>query len=204
MIQTGVYKGYQLHFKAGRNDYCGIFKSMLSLNARLVETYKCSRHTRVSLIEIDKKLYVIKIYSPQRKRVEKFIKSLFRGSYNENLIRKIDSAHDNGCMIPNDFFLLAEKKILSFPYLSIMLLEFIPGDNASQPNNMPTTLSQKIISAVTTMHSQGIISGDPHKGNFIITAKGDIRAIDLSGKACNAKNIAKDFTLMKKIYGLHE
>lgn len=203
MIQTGKYKGYHLHFKDGSNDYRSVFKNILSLNARLIGTYKCTRHTRVSLVEVKKIKYVIKVYCPQRKRLERFLKALFRGSYNENLIKQIDESYNDGCMIPNNFFLLAEKKFFRFPYISIMLLEFIPGRNASTLTPPPLNLKHEIVSAVTTLHSEGIISGDPHRGNFIITEQG-IRAIDLSGKPCNSRNIAKDCTLMKKIYGIHD
>ncbi|WP_306674618.1 lipopolysaccharide core heptose(II) kinase RfaY [Escherichia coli] len=31
------------------------------------------------------------------------------------------------------------------------------------------------------MHQHGMVSGDPHKGNFIVSEKG-LRLIDLSGK----------------------
>ncbi|MDL4914482.1 MAG: lipopolysaccharide core heptose(II) kinase RfaY [Enterobacterales bacterium endosymbiont of Blomia tropicalis] len=47
-----------------------------------------------------------------------------------------------------------------------------------------------------------MVSGDPHKGNFIISDNG-LRLIDLSGKKINKMRIAKDYIDLERHLGIN-
>lgn len=46
-----------------------------------------------------------------------------------------------------------------------------------------------------------MVSGDPHRGNFIIE-NGEVRIIDLSGKRASAQRKAKDRIDLERHYGI--
>ena len=59
----------------------------------------------------------------------------------------------------------------------------------------------EIKTAMEQLHTAGMLSGDPHKGNFIVSPSG-VRIIDLSGKRCNAQRMAQDRMAMARHLGI--
>lgn len=51
------------------------------------------------------------------------------------------------------------------------------------------------------LHALNMLSGDPHRGNFIVSDNG-VRIIDLSGKSCNAERKARDRIAMERHLGI--
>lgn len=59
----------------------------------------------------------------------------------------------------------------------------------------------KIQQSINALHKHGMVSGDPHRGNFIIK-NGEVRIIDLSGKRASAQRKAKDRIDLERHYGI--
>lgn len=177
--------------------YTNAFNDFLSLRFKVLQKYKTSAHTKVALIEVSAGHFIIKIHAPKEKIFEKFIKSMIFGSCQKNLIYQIERAKSMGDTFVNDFYFLAERKYYGFPLVSVMLFEFIPGVNLDELPSIPEAAVRDIALSVNKMHTMGIISGDPHRGNFILSPHG-IRAIDLSGKHCSAKRIAQDNIMLER------
>ncbi len=178
-------------------EFFDTFRDILALKVKVLREFKTSHHTRVALIETCAGIFIIKIYAPRKKRVEKFFKALFSGSYQENLIHQIDRAKSMGDEFVNDFYFLAERRMFGFPLVSIMLFEYIPGPGLNDLPTTPPSVIRTVMASVEKMHGMGIISGDPHKGNFIMSPAG-IRAIDLSGKRYSAIRKAQDNIMLEK------
>jgi heptose II phosphotransferase len=194
MITKLKYRGFHVCCKSNGSRYLEILDDILSCNIQklsVAKVFKSQRHTHVSLLNTAYGQYVLKIYSPQDKKLEKFAKSLLRPNDNENLIEKIDLAYRQGHTFPNDFYLLAERRILKFARVSIMLFEYIPGPELRQLPEIPQDILCDVKTSMQQMHEMKIISGDAHGGNFILSKKG-VRIIDLSGKRCNAKRKIED------------
>ncbi|MCI3793765.1 lipopolysaccharide core heptose(II) kinase RfaY, partial [Escherichia coli] len=51
------------------------------------------------------------------------------------------------------------------------------------------------------LHALNMLSGDPHRGNFIVSKDG-VRIIDLSGKSCTAERKARDRLAMERHLGI--
>ena len=67
--------------------------------------------------------------------------------------------------------------------------------------NFDETLKNKIQQSIRSLHEHGMVSGDPHRGNFIIE-NGEVRIIDLSGKRASAQRKAKDRIDLERHYGI--
>jgi len=194
MITKLKYRGFHVCCKSNDSRYLEILDDILSCNIQklsVTKVFKSQRHTHVSLLNTAYGQYVLKICSPEHKKLEKFAKSLLRQNVNENLIEKIDLAYSQGHTFPNDFYLLAERRILKFARVSIMLFEYIPGPELRQLPEIPQDILYNVKTAMQQMHEMKIVSGDAHEGNFILSKNG-VRIIDLSGKRCNAKRKIED------------
>lgn len=194
MIKKIKHRGYHICHKGEHGRYLAIFDDILSCNVRRIgvpAVFKSAPHTHVSLLDTEMGQFVLKIYSPRRKLFERFLKSLFRKNDNENLIHRIDEAEADGHTFPNNFYLLAERRILTFATVSIMLFEYIPGPALGDNPLLTAQMQSELKAAMQTMHKRGIISGDAHGGNFILSEEG-IRIIDLSGKPCSVRRKVED------------
>ena len=204
MIKKLRHKGFHTYVKDGDRKLIEIFDDILSCNVKTIgvdKVFKSEPHTHVSLLNTQHGPYVMKIYAPGNKLIERFIKSLFSASYNVNLIKKIDHARNCGFQFPNDFFLLAERRFLNFAKVSIMLFEYIPGKELSELPVITPDMKNELKAAVQKMHELEIISGDAHKGNFIMSDEG-IRIIDLCGKPYNKKRAVEDNLTMNLRIGV--
>ncbi|MCS2162878.1 LPS core heptose(II) kinase RfaY [Scandinavium sp. H11S7] len=205
MITKLKYRGFHVCCKSNGSRYLNILDDILNCNVKKLsveKVFKSKRHTHVSLLNTAYGQFVLKVYSPQKKRLEKFAKSLLRPNDNENLIKKIDLAQTQGHTFPNDFYLLAERRTLKFAHLSIMLFEYIPGPELRHLPAIPQDVVHDVKTAMQQMHEMKIISGDAHEGNFILSDNG-VRIIDLSGKPCNAKRKIEDSITAHIRLGVH-
>ncbi|HCN4524203.1 TPA: lipopolysaccharide core heptose(II) kinase RfaY, partial [Escherichia coli] len=101
----------------------------------------------------------------------------------------------------NDYFLLAERKTLNFAHYYIMLIEYIEGVGLNEYLEISEELKDQLSESIKELHQHGMVSGDPHKGNFIVSEKG-LRLIDLSGKKTTAVLKAKDRIDLERHYNI--
>ncbi|EMK8729813.1 heptose kinase, partial [Escherichia coli] len=80
-------------------------------------------------------------------------------------------------------------------------IEYIDGVELCDIPDIDETLKNKIQQSIRSLHKHGMVSGDPHRGNFIIE-NGEVRIIDLSGKRASAQRKAKDRIDLERHYGI--
>ena len=86
-------------------------------------------------------------------------------------------------------------------YVLSILIEYIDGVELCDIPDIDETLKNKIQQSIRSLHEHGMVSGDPHRGNFIIE-NGEVRIIDLSGKRASAQRKAKDRIDLERHYGI--
>ncbi|EFR8875073.1 lipopolysaccharide core heptose(II) kinase RfaY, partial [Salmonella enterica] len=157
--------------------------------------------TKVVLINTDYGKYILKVFSPKVKNTERFFKSLVKGDYYEKLFRQTDRVRREGFEALNDFYLLAEIKTLRYVKTYVMLIEYIEGIELVDMPEISDEVREKIKQSIYSLHQYGMVSGDPHKGNFILQGN-EIRIIDLSGKRPSRQRQAKDRIDLERHYGI--
>ncbi|HAO9176396.1 TPA: lipopolysaccharide core heptose(II) kinase RfaY [Escherichia coli] len=153
------------------------------------------------LIDTARGPLVLKVYAPKHKMIERFLKSCIKKDYYENLIYQTDRVRGEGVQSINDYFLLAERKTLNFAHYYIMLIEYIEGVGLNEYLEISEDLKDQLSESIKELHQHGMVSGDPHKGNFIVSEKG-LRLIDLSGKKTTAVLKAKDRIDLERHYNI--
>ncbi|ECF6562276.1 heptose kinase, partial [Salmonella enterica] len=101
----------------------------------------------------------------------------------------------------NDFYLLAEIKTLRYVKTYVMIIEYIKGIEFVDMPEISDEVRGKIKQSIYSLHQHGMVSGDPHKGNFILQGN-EIRIIDLSGKRPSRQRKAKDRIDLERHYGI--
>ncbi|EGO6317255.1 lipopolysaccharide core heptose(II) kinase RfaY, partial [Salmonella enterica] len=157
--------------------------------------------TKVVLINTDYGKYILKVFSPKVKNTERFFKSLVKGDYYEKLFHQTDRVRREGFVALNDFYLLAEIKTLRYVKTYVMIIEYIEGIELVDMPEISDEVRGKIKQSIYSLHQQGMVSGDPHKGNFILQGN-EIRIIDLSGKRPSRQRKAKDRIDLERHYGI--
>lgn len=201
MIIKAKYGDYVVYTKEGSDIYNEIFTEFVNNRIKTEKIFRSNDNTKVSLIKFKSKRYVLKIFKPNDKKVERFFKSFFKGDYYLNLIKKTDEARSNGIKFPNDFYLLAEKKIFNYASLFIMIIEYIPGVELGKWDSISDEIKSQITTNISNLHANGMVSGDLHKDNFIFSENG-LRLIDLSGKKISRKRIAQDYIDLERNIGI--
>lgn len=196
-----VVNGYVVFTKDDGKKYLNIFQDFLSYNIKIEKVFRNIEDTKVVLIDTPHGKLILKIFAPNSKRTERFFKSLIKGDYYERLFSQTERIREKGVSTINDFYLLAEKKTLRFAHYYIMLIEYIDGVELSEVPVIDDQLKSKIKASISELHNNGMVSGDPHKGNFIIQGN-EIRIIDLSGKSPSMTRIAKDRVDLERHYGI--
>ncbi|WP_455424963.1 lipopolysaccharide core heptose(II) kinase RfaY [Dryocola sp. LX212] len=190
---------YSVLTKNSDERYIEILNDVFNYNISVLKVFRSVEDTKVMLISTKYGRFVLKFFSPKAKKIERFAKSMIKGDYYENLFIQTERVRDEGFYSVNDFYLLAEKKTLRFAHHYIMLIEYIEGVELSDVNIIDSTLKIKIDTAIAGLHQHGMISGAPHKGNFIVV-EDEIRIIDLSGKRCTSQRRAKDRIDLERYY----
>ena len=94
---------------------------------------------------------------------------------------------------------LAQRKKRRCTDLYIMLFEYIPGKVLNEFDEVPEDIKQDVLHKMALLHQHKLISGDAHKGNFILSRQG-LRIIDLSGKKFSRHRVAEDrLTLERRL-----
>lgn len=193
---------YVIYTKGKGEDYKRVFADFIHNRLTVEKVFRNIEDTKVVLVNFESKLYVLKVFKPKEKQLERFLKSFIKGDYYLNLMKKTDELWSKGVQFQNDFYLLAEKKIFNYASLFIMLIDYIPGQELSLYHTVPEELKKEIVSIISCLHENGMVSGDPHKGNFIISDN-VLRLIDLSGKKINKMRIAKDYIDLERHLGIN-
>lgn len=201
MITKNFINDFMVFTKGDNQQYISILKRFLSYNINVIKVFRNIDDTKVYLIDTESGKFILKVFSPKLKKAERFFKSLFKGDYYENLFFQTARVKRQGLTSINDFYLLAEKKIFRFVHTYIMLIEYIEGTELSEVEYIDEKTKAKIKDAIDELHQFGMVSGDPHKGNFIIQ-NGQIRIIDLSGKSPSMMRVAKDWVDLERHYGI--
>lgn len=82
-----------------------------------------------------------------------------------------------------------------------MIIEYIEGIELVDMPEISDEVRGKIKQSIYSLHQHGMVSGDPHKGNFILQGN-EIRIIDLSGKRPSRQRKAKDRIDLERHYGI--
>lgn len=197
MISSENYRGFSFYYKDNDIKYKGIFDEILSYDYTTIKVLRNIDDTKVSLISTKHGTFVYKVFAPKSKRSERFFKSFIKGDYYKNLIFETDRVRNEGLTFPNDFYFLAERKIFNYASLFIMLIEYVEGTELIDYPVIPEDIKSEIKSSMQKLHTLKMLSGDPHRGNFIVSESG-VRIIDLSGKKCTAERKARDRIAMEK------
>ncbi|EHH0476404.1 lipopolysaccharide core heptose(II) kinase RfaY, partial [Salmonella enterica] len=112
-----------------------------------------------------------------------------------------DRVRREGFAALNDFYLLAEIKTLRYVKTYVMIIEYIKGIEFVDMPEISDEVRGKIKQSIYSLHQHGMVSGDPHKGNFILQGN-EIRIIDLSGKRPSRQRKAKDRIDLERHYGI--
>ncbi len=113
------------------------------------------------------------------------------------MIVETDRVRSAGLTFPNDFYFLAERKIFNYASVFIMLIEYVEGVELNDMPIIPENVKAEIKASMEKLHALNMLSGDPHRGNFIVSKDG-VRIIDLSGKSCTAERKARDRLAMER------
>ncbi|EEP7585794.1 lipopolysaccharide core heptose(II) kinase RfaY, partial [Salmonella enterica] len=168
---------------------------------QVIKVFRNIEDTKVVLIDTDCGKYILKIFSPKVKKTERFLKSLVKGDYYEKLFRQTARVRHEGFEALNDFYLLAEIKTLRYVKTYVMLIEYIEGIELVDMPEISDEVREKIKRSIFFLHQHNMVSGDPHKGNFILQGN-KIRIIDLSGKRPSRQRRAKDRIDLERHYGI--
>ncbi|HAB1527588.1 TPA_asm: lipopolysaccharide core heptose(II) kinase RfaY, partial [Salmonella enterica subsp. enterica] len=117
------------------------------------------------------------------------------------LFHQTDRVRREGFAALNDFYLLAEIKTLRYVKTYVMIIEYIEGIELVDMSEISDEVRGKIKQSIYSLHQHGMVSGDPHKGNFILQGN-EIRIIDLSGKRPSRQRKAKDRIDLERHYGI--
>ncbi|XTZ38272.1 lipopolysaccharide core heptose(II) kinase RfaY [Salmonella enterica] len=201
MSSKRIVDDYVVFTKSDSEKYLSILKDFLSYNHQTLKVFRNIEDTKVVLIDTQYGKVILKVFSPKVKIVERFLKSMLKGDYYEKLFFQTERIRQEGLKSINDFYLLAEKKTLRFVHTYIMLIEYIDGVELSDIEIINDDLKEKIGESISKLHQHGMVSGDPHKGNFILQGN-EIRIIDLSGKSASSVRMAKDRVDLERHYGI--
>lgn len=201
MITSTKHRGFSFYYKDNDEKYKEIFDDILSYNFKTVKVLRNIDDTKVSLIDTRYGRFVFKVFAPKTKRNERFFKSFVKGDYYKNLIVETDRVRNAGLLFPNDFYFLAERKIFNYASVFIMLIEYVQGVELNDMKSIPADILTEIKSSMKKLHALNMLSGDPHRGNFIVSDNG-VRIIDLSGKSSTSDRKARDRIAMERHLGI--
>lgn len=201
MIQKKRMKNLLVFVKDNDPFYENILKDFFNFNVKVAKVFRSIEDTKVVLIETERGPMVLKVFAPKYKKTERFLKSCVKKDYYENLIYQTNRVRSEGVTSINDYYLLAERKTLNFSHYFIMLIEYIEGKGLEQYEDVPEPIKEQIADSIKELHDHGMVSGDPHKANFIVSNEG-LRLIDLSGKKTSPLLKAKDRIDLERHYGI--
>lgn len=201
MIYKTKMKDFVVYVKDNDAFFKGIFDDFLHYRLNVLKVFRSIEDTKVVLIDTPRGKFVLKVFAPKDKKFERVAKSFVKGDYYYTLLKQTDRVTGEGLRFPNDFYLLAERKIFNYASLFIMIIEYVDGVELGDLAELNDDVRAEIAEKMQQLHQHNMISGDPHKGNFILSSDG-IRIIDLSGKTPTANRKAKDRIDMERHLGI--
>ena len=127
MVNQSKLAGYTVYTNGDDRFFISMLDDFLHSRLTTLKIFRSIPDTKVSLVEKDGRLFVLKVFTPKEKRNERFLKSFFRGDYYLTLFKQTAMLRERNVTSPNDFHLLAETKIFNFASRFIMIIEYIPG-----------------------------------------------------------------------------
>lgn len=139
----------------------------MSYNINIIKVFRSIDDTKVMLIDTDYGKLILKVFSPKVKRNERFFKSLLKGDYYERLLSKLKSTKWR-VKYPQWFLFVGWAKNLTIrPYLYHDYRVYWWCRVVWYTRYWWCT-KNKIQQSINSLHQHGMVSGDPHRGNFII------------------------------------
>lgn len=191
-------ESYQVYVRKDFEFLEKIFLDYLQHSLKIIKIFKNTKETQVFLVSSGGGEYILKVFIPQNKKIERFLKSFFKGDYYLNLFLETKRIREEGCLSINDFYFLAEKKFINYSKIFVMIMEYIKGE---QINTLDAPLKQKIKETIEELHSHNMVMGDIWNSNFILSDD-KIRIIDCSGKSPNFYRKAEDRINMENRLGI--
>ncbi len=147
-------------------------------------------------IEFAGKKYVLKRDRKRKHRFEKLVTSFFAGSNAFRLLRGLHRAASDSPDARGGFaevFLAADRRKCRFVLESFVLMEFVEGTGVGSLPDGLARYGNACARIIRTLHAYGVIHGDVHPGNFIVSPDGGrVAAIDISGKTATRYQLALD------------
>lgn len=171
--------------------YEDILNDFLSYRMTIKKILRDEKETKVWLIDTERGPMVLKLYVPQTRLADRIIKSCVKRDYYESLIYKTDKAVKQGADFINDVYLIAQRKVLNFVYMHIILMEYVDGVQLADLDVITDELKVDIKNMIDKLHAHNMVSGAPHLENIMLTKNGP-KLIDLSGKKCYFVSRARD------------
>ena len=137
-------------------------------------------------IEFAGKKYVLKRDRKRKHRFEKLVTSFFAGSNAFRLLRGLHRAASDSPDARGGFaevYLAADRRKWRFVLESFVLMEFVEGTGVGSLPDGLARYGNACARIIRTLHAYGVIHGDVHPWNFIVSPDGGrVAAIDISGK----------------------
>lgn len=201
-VRRFAVDGYDIYMKDDGVDYWRIVKACMDENidqGELIRNYPAKPVVTVRRDGVDLSLHPLMYTNPKRMvfRAEmdgrRFVlkrarmgtvgfKHLLPGvmglTYYTRIMRIVNRAVRAGSDVTQDYFLVAEKKLSAFRQEVWLLLGYVEGEPLG---NLPMDVHRReVVATMEEMFRHGLTMDDITLHNFMVDAKGKVRAIDLS------------------------
>lgn len=137
------------------------YRKIKDKNYQIVKSLKDDKRSKVDLIEIDNKKYVLKVpREKNRRKWQRFI-SIFRGGESIREFKQLEKLKNNGFNAPKPF-LAVEKRKFKMTYDSYFVCEYIESQEGTVED------LDIIIECLNKIHKKGFLHGDSQLTNFLI------------------------------------
>ncbi|WP_272571526.1 lipopolysaccharide core heptose(II) kinase RfaY [Providencia sp. PROV254] len=154
----------------------------------------------VARIHVDGQNYIIKCEKERDKRIEKRLMRIISGPFYSQLLMRLVSAQNKGCMVTNDIYFVAEKMVGRESVETWIIAEYVEGTVLSELDDI-TPYYAEMKSVINQLHNYGLSSNDIHAGNFVVTNQG-LKVIDLSDYGNFAICKANDLIALQRFYDI--
>ncbi|HBO24693.1 MULTISPECIES: lipopolysaccharide core heptose(II) kinase RfaY [unclassified Providencia] len=154
----------------------------------------------VAMLNIDGRHLIIKCEKERDKRLEKRLMRMISGPYYSRLLHRLVKAQNQGCMITNDIYFIAEKVKCRESVETWIIAEFVEGRVLTELEDI-TPYYFEIETIINQLHAYGLSSNDIHAGNFVLTDNG-LKVIDLSDYGNLTICKVNDLIALKRFYGI--
>lgn len=168
------------------------YKKIKNKEYKILKTLKDDKRSKVDLIEINEKKYILKVPREKNQRKWQRFISIFRGGESIREFKHLEKLKNNGFNAPTPF-LAVEKKKLKMTYDSFFVSEYIESREGSVKD------LNLVVDCLREIHNKNFLHGDSQLTNFLIKGK-EVYLIDC--KLLN--NIYGKFGIMYEYIYLQE